>query len=164
MRRSIIRDALLGLASSGVLPHRLRPAVLRACNFTIAAPTLIMNGLAVAGTSSVTIGANTYINRDCYFDAEAAISIGENTQIGDHVKLITSSHSQGTSDRRAGKAESHPIRVGAGCWIGSGAIILPGVQIANGCIIAAGAVVHSSTEQNGLYAGVPARRKRDLQP
>ena len=42
------------------------------------------------------------------------------------------------------------------------AIILPGVTIAEGCVIAAGAVVNKSTEPDGLYAGVPARRVKDL--
>jgi maltose O-acetyltransferase len=55
-----------------------------------------------------------------------------------------------------------PVTVGDGCWLGACCIILPGVAIASGCIIAAGAVVSKSTEENGLYAGVPARRIRSL--
>ena len=47
-------------------------------------------------------------------------------------------------------------------WICAGAAILPGVQIASGCVIAAGAVVTHSTAPNGLYAGIPAIRKKDL--
>ncbi len=43
-----------------------------------------------------------------------------------------------------------------------GAIIMPGVTIAEGCVVAAGAVVTRSTEPNGLYAGNPAVRKKDL--
>jgi hypothetical protein len=39
---------------------------------------------------------------------------------------------------------------------------LPGVVIGPGCVIAAGAVVVSDCKPNGLYAGVPARRLRDL--
>lgn len=52
--------------------------------------------------------------------------------------------------------------VGDGCWIGANATILPGVTVAPGCVIAAGAVVTKDTEPDGLYAGVPARRVRDL--
>ena len=39
---------------------------------------------------------------------------------------------------------------------------MPGVTIGEGCIVAAGAVVTKDCESHGLYAGVPARRIRDL--
>ena len=41
-------------------------------------------------------------------------------------------------------------------------VILSVVNILDGCIIAANSVVTKSTEPNGLYAGVPARRIKDL--
>ncbi|WP_247602466.1 DapH/DapD/GlmU-related protein [Gordonia rubripertincta] len=63
--------------------------------------------------------------------------------------------------RAAGEGR-RPIVVGDYCWIGAGAIILPGVVVGEGCIISAGAVVIRDCEPNGLYAGVPAIRKRDL--
>jgi acetyltransferase-like isoleucine patch superfamily enzyme len=40
--------------------------------------------------------------------------------------------------------------------------VLPGVTVAAGCVTAAGAVVAADTEPDGLYAGVPATRIRDL--
>ena len=55
-----------------------------------------------------------------------------------------------------------PIRVEAGSWLGAGVLVLPGVTIGHGSVIAAGAVVTKSTCADGLYAGVPARRVRDL--
>ncbi|WP_408003863.1 LbetaH domain-containing protein [Puerhibacterium puerhi] len=39
---------------------------------------------------------------------------------------------------------------------------MPGVTIGRGCIIAAGSVVTSDCQPDGLYAGVPAARKKDL--
>ncbi len=47
-------------------------------------------------------------------------------------------------------------------WIGGGAIILPNVKIAKGSVIGAGAVVTTSTEENSLYVGVPARKVKEL--
>ncbi|WP_249354641.1 DapH/DapD/GlmU-related protein [Rhodococcus sp. USK13] len=52
--------------------------------------------------------------------------------------------------------------VGDGCWIGAGAIILPGVTVGEGCVVGAGAVVTRDCSPNGLYVGSPARRVRDL--
>ena len=54
------------------------------------------------------------------------------------------------------------IHIGKGCWIGANALIRPGVDIAAGRVIAAGAVVVKNCDANGLYAGVPARRVKDL--
>jgi maltose O-acetyltransferase len=42
--------------------------------------------------------------------------------------------------------------------------VLPGVTVGDGCVIAAGAVVNADCQPDGLYAGVPARRVRDLEP
>jgi acetyltransferase-like isoleucine patch superfamily enzyme len=41
-------------------------------------------------------------------------------------------------------------------------MIMPGVEVGPGCVVAAGAVVIKDCEPNGLYAGVPAKRVRDL--
>ena len=68
----------------------------------------------------------------------------------------------GTESQRAGKHIYHDIVVEDGAWIGASCTILPNVTIANGCVIAAGSVVTKSTEPNGLYAGVPAKRIKDL--
>jgi acetyltransferase-like isoleucine patch superfamily enzyme len=78
------------------------------------------------------------------------------------VMLVTSSHAVGPCERRAGPLKPAPITVGDGCWIGAGAVLLPGVTVHDGCVIASGAVVTGDCAADGLYAGVPARRVRDL--
>lgn len=55
-----------------------------------------------------------------------------------------------------------PVIIERGCWVGLGAIILPGVTVREGCVIGAGAVVVHSTLPNGLYVGNPAKRVKDL--
>jgi maltose O-acetyltransferase len=52
------------------------------------------------------------------------------------------------------------VTIGDGCWIGAGAIALPGITVAAGCVSAAGAVVPSDSEPHGLSDGAP--RLRDL--
>src|SRR2546425_10813446 len=68
--------------------------------------------------------------------------------------LCTSAHRPGTSQRRAGRFVAEPIVIGDGVWIGTRAMLLPGVTVADGCVVAAGAVVAQDCEANGLYAGV----------
>ena len=52
--------------------------------------------------------------------------------------------------------------IGDGSWLGQNVSVIAGVTIGAGCMIAAGAVVVSDCEPNGLYAGVPARRIKNL--
>lgn len=78
------------------------------------------------------------------------------------VSFVNSTHDIGDSEMRGGRVKSQPIVVEDGCWICSRVTILPGVTIGKGCVIAAGAVVTKDCLPNGLYAGVPAKRIKDL--
>lgn len=102
------------------------------------------------------------MSRSCYFDASALITIESNVQVGPGVRFITSTHRMGPPSQRAGQAQASPVLVGAGSWIGAGAIILPGVSIGRGTVIAAGAVVTRDCAADTLYGGVPARALRTL--
>ena len=113
-------------------------------------------------SSKVSFGRGGMINAGCYFENREEIHLGKNVFIGPQVLIGTSSHELGLAEQRAGKYAGAPVAIGDGCWIGARAIILPGVTVARGCVIAAGAVVTRSTEPDGLYAGVPAVRRRDL--
>ncbi|MDG6348291.1 DapH/DapD/GlmU-related protein [Luteimonas sp. 8-5] len=57
-----------------------------------------------------------------------------------------------------------PIVIGNDCWIGAGAIILPGVNLGDHVVVAAGAIVTKSFECNQLIGGVPARVISGLPP
>ncbi|MEC0369204.1 acyltransferase [Paenibacillus chibensis] len=109
---------------------------------------------------SIEIGERSFINRRCFFDA--GVRIGEDCDIGFEVMFCTSTHQQGTHKKRAGIFEGKQIHVGNGCWIGARALLLPGVIVGDGCIVAAGSVITKDCLPNGLYAGVPAKRIKDL--
>ena len=114
------------------------------------------------GNNNISIGKDCFINNNCYFDENSTIEIGNKVYCGPEVMLCTSSHNIGNSDKRAGKLISSPIIIKDGCWIGARTIIISGVTINEGCIIAAGSVVTKDCIKNGLYAGIPARRIKDL--
>jgi maltose O-acetyltransferase len=103
-----------------------------------------------------------FINEGCSFDNLERVTIGDRVHVGPEVLFGTSSHEMGCSKARAGDVFLAPLVVGSGCWIGARAVILPGVTIGEGCVVGAGAVVTKDCLPHGLYAGVPARRVRDL--
>jgi maltose O-acetyltransferase len=113
-------------------------------------------------SARIDLGAGSSINYGCFIENCAPVEIGQNTHVGFYVRIITSSHESGGADQRAGAWHPQPVRIGNGCWIGVGVTILPGVYVGDGCVIAAGAVVADDCEPDGLYAGIPARRVRDL--
>ena len=53
------------------------------------------------------------------------------------------------------------VKIGDRCFLGLNSTIRDGITIAPRCFIGAGAVVVANTEENGIYVGVPARRRPD---
>ena len=75
---------------------------------------------------------------------------------------MTTNHDYSDGNKRTGKVSGADIVIEDGCWIGAGAIILPGVTIKMGVVVAAGSVVTKDCEENCLYAGNPARKIKEL--
>lgn len=113
-------------------------------------------------STQIEFGEYVWINHRAYFDTRDWIRIGDRTAFGMEVTVVTSTHEPGDHDNRRGPYRTAPVTIGAGCWIGTRAMIMPGVTIADGVTVAAGAVVTRDCEPDGLYAGVPAKRVRDL--
>ncbi len=147
---------------------RTRARLLRLVGHSIGDRTLLMSSFMLIGgrgaARRLTIGADCFINQDCVFDATAAIEIGENVNLGHGVLITTSSHAIGGPDRRGGRLEPEPVRVGDGAWLASRVVVLPGVEVGDGAIVAAGAVVTRSVPPHTLVGGVPAREIRRLEP
>jgi acetyltransferase-like isoleucine patch superfamily enzyme len=97
-----------------------------------------------------------------YIQAIHGIEIGDYTNIGPNVGIISANHDPYNNEKHL---PSNPIIIGKHCWIGMGAVILPGVQLGDYTIVGANAVVTHSFE-NGycVIAGNPAKIIRQLPP
>lgn len=154
------RDILLNhVIASVMVPRPLRWRVLRLLGMPVER-SRISPGVWF-GSTRVAIGEDTFINYGCIFNTAAPITVGSACDVGMGVLFITGSHQVGLL-RRAGKSTEAPITVGDGTWIGARATILPGSVIGERVVIAAGAVVAGPCHADGLYAGVPARRVKEL--
>jgi maltose O-acetyltransferase len=149
---------------SALWPEAWRRRLLKWAGCRLAPGATIREDVYIAGPG-LRMAAGTYVNVGCLLDVNAPIHIGEGARLGPRVMILTGTHEYEPSVMRRsvhGRDLRLPVTIARGCWIGMGAIIMPGVTVAEGCVIGAGAVVLNSTEPNGLYVGNPARRVRDL--
>lgn len=149
------------IAKSNLIPTVLRFYIYKMAGLVKTSGVHIRSGCTFRG-KNVVIGEGSFLNYNVYLDCIEKIVIGKNVSIAFDVLLCTSSHEIGSQGKRAGKSKRAPIYIGDGCWIGARATVLPGVNIGEGCIVAAGSVVNKDCASNGLYAGVPAKRIKDL--
>lgn len=112
--------------------------------------------------SNTRIGARTFVNYGLTALDVAAITIGEDCQIGPNVQLLTPTHPLDAKLRREKWEAAQPIVIGDNVWLGGGVIVLPGVTIGDSCVVGAGAVVTKSLPANSLAVGNPARVIREL--
>jgi acetyltransferase-like isoleucine patch superfamily enzyme len=109
------------------------------------------------------IGNNCRINRECCLDAREQLWIGDNVSISPNVTILTVEH---RPDEPHFGTIGKPVRIEDHVWIGTRAMILPGVTVHRGAIVAAGAVVTKDVPPLTIVGGVPARpiRRRELDP
>ncbi|MFD0304294.1 sugar O-acetyltransferase [Streptomyces sp. NPDC127119] len=112
--------------------------------------------------SNITIGARTFVNYNLTALDVAAITIGEDCQIGPNVQLLTPTHPLEPEPRRDKLEAAQPITIGDNVWLGGGAIVLPGVTIGDNSVIGAGAVVTKDVPAGVVAVGNPARPVRTL--
>lgn len=102
----------------------------------------------------VILGERVNIGWHANIDGRGGILVKNDTNISSHVKLITGSHD---IDDDSFSADFKSIKIGSNCWIGTGAIILQGVEIGDGAVVAAGAVVTKNIPPYEVWGGVPAK-------
>ena len=98
------------------------------------------------------IGKNVFIGPDCYLDDTfpELIHVEDGAIVSFRVTVAVHGATS-TSSRVA------PVRIGKKAFIGTGAILLPGVTIGGGAIVGAGAVGTKDVPAGAVVAGVPAR-------
>lgn len=102
----------------------------------------------------VEIGEDTIIGDHCFLDGRAKLKIGSHVAIASQVLIYNSEHDIHSEDFYP---IEEPIEIGDYVFIGSRAIILPGVKIGRGAVVAAGAVVTRDVAPGKIIGGVPAK-------
>jgi len=118
----------------------------------------------IKNLEKISIGENVSLHEFCYIDGLGGIFIGDNVSIAHSSSILSTNHQWGDRSLpiKYNPVVSAPVTIANDVWIGCGVRILAGVTIGPRSVIAAGAVVSKSITGNAIYAGVPARKIRDL--
>lgn len=113
---------------------------------------------------NITLGERVFLNFGCVVLDVVEVTIGDLTQVGPGVQILTPDHPRDPAERRSGLEFGRPIRIGSNVWIGGGALIMPGVTIGDDAIVGSGAVVTRDVAAGATVVGNPARPLSSTSP
>lgn len=118
-------------------------------------------------TPRIDVGDNVYIGSYTQLHGIGHLSIAEGVVISDHVYISDVAHglmpAEGPIMQQPVNSKGE-IKLGANCFIGYGASILPGTVLGPWCVVAARAVVTKSFPAYSMVAGNPARLVKMYDP
>ena len=114
------------------------------------------------GGKHVHFGKNVYANFNLTLVDDTHIYVGDYTMFGPNVTVATAGHPILPELREQGYQYNMPVRIGRNCWIGAGAMILPGVTVGDNVVIGAGSVVTKDIPDGVVAVGTPCRVLRKI--
>lgn len=121
----------------------------------------VLGDVEIISIERLSIGNDCKINSGVYINARSSVNLGNDVTLSHGVKIISTGYdiNHWISQNEKTHNDNTPIYINDHCWIGTNAIILPGVKITGEyVVIGAGAVVTKDiTESKVIVAGVPAK-------
>lgn len=114
------------------------------------------------GGRHVHFGRQVYANFNLTLVDDTHIYVGDCTMFGPNVVVATAGHPILPELREKQYQYNMPVRIGRNCWIGAGAIILPGVTIGDNTVVGAGSVVPRDLPDGVVAVGNPCRVLRPV--
>ena len=108
------------------------------------------------GAEALDIGDNTSVAPFVHIWCGGRVVIGANCMIASHVAISSLTHDHRNA-RMWETMVAKPVHIGDGVWIGSHAVIMPGVTIGDGAVVGAGSVVTHDVPARTIVRGIPAR-------
>ena len=127
----------------------------------------------IAPAGRVRIGSHVQIGIGCVLGARGGIELGDYSSLSHGVRILSAvddfdgrSLTNSTLPKEVLHVQAAPVRIGRYVPIGSGTLILPGVEIGEGAAVGAMSLVRKSIEGWKIYSGNPlhevGERSRDL--
>jgi virginiamycin A acetyltransferase len=124
------------------------------------APSVTVEFGTIFSKTTARLGEHAYIGPYCSI---GSVHIGRDVLVGPGVHIPSGPNAHGTADRsrpiRDQSGALRTVRIGAGSWIGTGAVVL--ADVGTNTVVGAGSVVTRPLPDNVVAAGVPARVIKD---
>ncbi|OHD69353.1 MAG: hypothetical protein A2W19_05435 [Spirochaetes bacterium RBG_16_49_21] len=115
--------------------------------------------------SGIKIGDGAFINMHVTFEDEYignTIQIGMRVAVAKNSSFIASSHPNNSLLARYNTMKFGAIIIEDDAWVGTGAVILPGVRVGRCSIIGANAVVTRDVDPYSIITGIPGKKTGDV--
>lgn len=105
---------------------------------------------------------NFRVGKNCSFGGNVRVfntemvTIGDECMVANGTQIITATHDSNIHPMRRIRID-RPIKIGNHVWIGTNALILPGVIVGDYAVIGAGAVITAHVPERAVVVGNPAR-------
>lgn len=114
------------------------------------------------GGKHVHFGKKIYANFNLTLVDDTHIYVGDYTMLGPNVTIATAGHPILPELREQAYQYNSVVTIGKNCWIGAGAIILPGITIGDNTVIGAGSIVTKDIPANVVAVGNPCKVLREI--
>lgn len=114
------------------------------------------------GGHHVHFGKSVYANFNLTMVDDTHIYVGDYTMFGPNVTVATAGHPILPELREQAYQYNAPVHIGKNCWIGAGAVIVPGITIGDNVVIGAGSIVTKDIPSNVIAVGNPCRVLREV--
>ncbi len=114
------------------------------------------------GGAHIHFGKNIYCNFGVTMVDDTHIYVGDYTMFGPQAVVATAGHPILPELRQKGYQYNAPVRIGKNCWIGAGALIMPGVAIGDNVVVGAGSIVTKDLPSNVVAVGNPCKVLREV--
>jgi acetyltransferase-like isoleucine patch superfamily enzyme len=107
------------------------------------------------------LGDRVALGRRSIISAASSVVIGPGTITAPNVLIVDHNHAHGATRvavRDQGITQPQPVIVGAGCWLGANAVVLPGTRLGDGSVVGANSVVKGAHPAGSVLVGSPAVR------
>lgn len=154
----------ISFGSDVLLLGKVRLSASDGGNIRIESGTTICSGAElVAKGGRIQIGQNAHIGQGTIVVAVNAVEIEKDALIAERVSIRDQNHGMtpGTPFREQ-LSSSSPVLIGKNVWLGASTFISAGVEIGDNAVVGANAAVTKNLESGSVYAGVPAKKIRDL--
>lgn len=115
--------------------------------------------------AGIKIGKKCVIGMNAVITGQGGVTIGDDVIMAPGAMVLPVDHVFDDSARpiREQGITGKGIEIGAGAWIGAGALVLDGVKVGRNAVVAAGAVVTRDVPEGSVAAGNPARTVKSPQ-